>query len=355
MASSEPTSDIVATKRATNTGILQRGSVVTFELTFENRNTTAESGLTFVDQLPPGLLYVPGSATFNGASTPEPVVNGRSITWPDQTLAPAEVATIRLSARLTGGPGEYINSAYALGPTGARVSNTATAAIRVTPEAVFDCGDIIGKVFDDVNGDGYQDPPESLKRQSNSIAAQRALEKLTPAEIKADGGEPGLPGVKLVTPRGDIITTDEYGRFNVPCALLPDGSIGSNFQLKLDDRTLPTGYRVTTENPRVVRVTAGKLAELNFGARLGNLVEIDLTAAAFAGNGPNAALIQGIQGLVEQIRREPSAIQLRYYRGAESVQTARARLKAAEDALRRAWRGRGTYRLDIDRSVRRLQ
>lgn len=70
VASSEPTSDIVATKRATNTGILQRGSVVTFELTFENRNTTAESGLTFVDQLPPGLLYVPGSATFNGASTP---------------------------------------------------------------------------------------------------------------------------------------------------------------------------------------------------------------------------------------------------------------------------------------------
>ncbi|GGX41224.1 hypothetical protein GCM10007385_05930 [Tateyamaria omphalii] len=355
VASSEPTSDIVATKRATNSGILQRGSVVTFELTFENRNTTAESGLTFVDQLPPGLLFLPGSATFNGASTPEPVMNGRSVTWPGQTLAPSEVVMIRLSARLTGGPGEYINSAYALGPTGARVSNTATAAIRVTPEAVFDCGDIIGKVFDDVNGDGYQDPPEALKRSANSYAVQRALEKLTPAEIKADGGEPGLPGVKLVTPRGDIITTDKYGRFNVPCALLPDGSIGSNFQLKLDDRTLPTGYRVTTENPRVIRVTAGKLAELNFGARLGNLVEIDLTAAAFAGNGPNAALIKGLQALVEQIRQEPSAIQLRYYRADESVETARARLRTAEEALRKAWRGRGTYRLDVDRSVRRLQ
>ncbi|MEL6564651.1 MAG: hypothetical protein AAFQ59_09425 [Pseudomonadota bacterium] len=355
VASSEPVSDIVATKRLLTSGAVQRGAVVSFELTFENRNDTAESGLTFVDQLPAGLLFVPGSATFNGATTPEPVLAGRAVTWPDQTLAPAEVVTIRLSARLTGGPGEYINSAYVIGPDGSRASNTATAVLRVTPEAVFDCGDIIGKVFDDLNGDGYQDPPRSLLRFKNSSGIRRALDKLTPKEIEADGGEPGLPGIKLVTPRGDIITTDKYGRFNVPCALLPDQKIGSNFMLKLDDRTLPTGYRVTTENPRVMRVTAGKMVEMNFGARLGNLVEIDLSAAAFAGDTPSAALTDGLRNLVQQIRDEPSAIALRYYRADESVATARARLRAAEQALRNAWKGKGTYRLDVDRSVRRLQ
>ncbi|MEM7631825.1 MAG: hypothetical protein AAF227_07380, partial [Pseudomonadota bacterium] len=355
VASSEPVSDIVATKRLLTSGAVQRGAVVCFELTFENRNDTAESGLTFVDQLPAGLLFVPGSATFNGATTPEPVLAGRAVTWPDQTLAPAEVVTIRLSARLTGGPGEYVNSAYVIGPDGNRASNTATAVLRVTPEAVFDCGDIIGKVFDDLNGDGYQDPPRSLLRFKNSSGIRRALDKLTPKEIEADGGEPGLPGIKLVTPRGDIITTDKYGRFNVPCALLPDQKIGSNFMLKLDDRTLPTGYRVTTENPRVMRVTAGKMVEMNFGARLGNLVEIDLSAAAFAGDTPSAALKDGLRNLVQQIRDEPSAIALRYYRADESVATARARLRAAEQALRNAWKGKGTYRLDVDRSVRRLQ
>ena len=231
----------------------------------------------------------------------------------------------------------------------------ATAVLRVSPEAVFDCGDIIGKVFDDLNGDGYQDPPQTLVREGNTAAVRRLLDTWTPEQIQLDGGEPGLPGVKLVTPRGDIITTDKYGRFHVPCALLPDQRIGSNFLLKLDDRTLPSGYRVTTENPRVMRVTAGKLVEMNFGARLGNLVEIDLTAAAFAGDAPSAALVQGLSGLVSQIQDEPSAILLRYYRAGESVATARARLRATEAALRKAWKGRGTYRLDIDRSIRRLQ
>ena len=355
VATSEPTSDIVAGKRLISSGIVQRGSVVTFELTFENQNTTAESGLTFVDQLPPGLVYVPDSATFNGSATPAPQLMGRAVTWPNQTLAAGELVTIQLSARLTGGAGEYTNSAYVIGPDGSRVSNTATAVLRVSPEAVFDCGDIIGKVFDDLNGDGYQDPPQTLVREGNTAAVRRLLDTWTPEQIQLDGGEPGLPGVKLVTPRGDIITTDKYGRFHVPCALLPDQRIGSNFLLKLDDRTLPSGYRVTTENPRVMRVTAGKLVEMNFGARLGNLVEIDLTAAAFAGDAPSAALVQGLSGLVSQIQDEPSAILLRYYRAGESVATARARLRATEAALRQAWKGRGTYRLDIDRSIRRLQ
>ncbi|MGB5863775.1 MAG: hypothetical protein WBG95_05705 [Sulfitobacter sp.] len=355
VASSEQASDIVAGKRLISGGIVQRGSVVTFELTFENRNTTAESGLTLVDQLPPGLLYLPNSATFNGAATPAPTLAGRSVTWPNQSLGAGQLITIQLSARLTGGPGEYTNSAFAIGPNGARVSNTATAVLRVSPEAVFDCGDIIGKVFDDLNADGYQNPPRTILREGNTAAVRRLLDTWTPNEIQRDGGEPGLPGIKLVTPRGDIITTDKYGRFNVPCALLPDQRIGSNFLLKLDDRSLPTGYRVTTENPRVMRVTAGKLVEMNFGARLGNLIEIDLTATAFDGNAPSGALMQGLSGLVAQIQDEPSAIVLRYYRGDEPVDTARARLRAAEDVLRKAWRGAGTYRLDVDRSIRRLQ
>ena len=85
------------------------------------------------------------------------------------------------------------------------------------------------------------------------------------APVVDPGGEPGLPHVRLVTVNGTIITTDDYGRYHVPCAELPAG-IGSNFTLKLDERSLPTGYRVTTENPRVVRLTAGGVTKLNFGA-----------------------------------------------------------------------------------------
>ncbi|WP_211097168.1 DUF7507 domain-containing protein [Aliishimia ponticola] len=354
VAAVEEDPDIVASKRVISGLLVQRGSTVTYELTFENRNTTAEAGLTFVDRLPAGMLYVPDSALFNGADTPAPTVAGRTLTWTGQTLDPGETVTIQISARLLDGPGEYTNTAYVLGPSGARVSNTATATVRVTPEAVFDCSDVIGKVFDDRDGDGYQDPPEQLRGITNQDLFKQKLGKLSTAQIEEDGGEPGLPGVKLVTARGDIITTDEYGRFNVPCAELPE-RIGSNFLLKLDERSLPTGYLMTTENPRVMRLTAGKMVEMNFGARLGNVVEIDLTGAAFAGDEPSAGLRQGLSGLVDHIRRTPAVVHLRYNRSDEGVATARARLAATEKALRAAWRGRGTYSLDVQRSVRRLQ
>ena len=81
---------------------------------------------------------------------------------------------------------------------------------------------MIGKVFDDRNLNGRQDT-----------------------------GEKGLAGVRVVTVRGLIATTDEHGRFHITCAAVPDEDRGSNVILKLDERSLPTGYRLTTENPRV--------------------------------------------------------------------------------------------------------
>ena len=48
-------------------------------------------------------------------------------------------------------------------------------------------------------------------------------------------------------------------------AAVPDARIGSNFVLKLDPRTLPLGWDVTTDNPRSIRLTRGKFGELNFG------------------------------------------------------------------------------------------
>ncbi|WP_163269644.1 hypothetical protein [Chelativorans alearense] len=104
----------------------------------------------------------------------------------------------------------------------------------------FGCSDVIGTVFDDRNGNGYQ-----------------------------DAGEQGLPGVRLATVRGWLVTTDAHGRFHVVCANEEAGRIGSAFIMKLDARTLPTGYRLTTENPRAVRLTAAKTAKLNFGASIG--------------------------------------------------------------------------------------
>ena len=102
--------------------------------------------------------------------------------------------------------------------------------------ASFNCSDIIGIVFDDQNKNGFHDPSER-----------------------------GLPGVGIATVNGVWVVTDRLGRFSLPCALIP-GRFGSSFILKLDPRSLPAGYQVTTHNPVWLRATAGRVHVVGFGA-----------------------------------------------------------------------------------------
>ncbi|MEH6776333.1 MAG: hypothetical protein V7668_20585, partial [Cereibacter changlensis] len=166
--------------------------------------------------------------------------------------------------------------------------------------------------------------------------------------------EPGIPAVRVLTTSGAIVTADEFGRFHVPCAELPRGT-GSNFTLKLDTRSLPTGYRVTTENPRTIRVTPGKMAELNFGASLSTVVRIDLSASAFtATDALSETLRSGVVGLAQQMGAAPVVVRLNYRLAGESERRARQRLEAVETALRQAWRGRGG-KLLVERTVQRSE
>ncbi|WP_073141131.1 DUF7507 domain-containing protein [Litoreibacter ascidiaceicola] len=321
------TPDLQATKVADRNSAVF-GEAVNFTLTFTNNTPTTVTNATLVDLLPAGMLYTPNTARVDGAAV-EPTVTGLRLEWPGQTVTPGQTINLTLSARVVanGSFGDLTNRGFLANAAGAPISNVATAVVRVEPEHVFDCSDIIGKVFDDKNQNGYQDQ-----------------------------GEPGLPGVRLATVRGLLITTDEHGRYHVPCAELPK-DIGSNFTLKLDTRTLPTGYRVTTENPRVIRVTAGKFAKLNFGASLSNVVDIDLTAAAFLGNSsePSAALERGVDGLIGQIKSTPSVLRLSYILKGEDRKLANARLKAVESLVRERWKGSGRYKLNIERSIKRVQ
>lgn len=318
--------DVLATKQADRESAVF-GESVNFTLSFTNNTSNTLSNISLVDLLPAGMLYTPNSAAVDGAPL-EPAVNGLRLTWAGLDIAPTQTINVTLAARVVanGSYGELVNRAFMTDAAGTQLSNTATAVVRIEPEHVFDCSDIIGKVYDDRNQNGYQDQ-----------------------------GEPGLPGVRLATVRGYLITTDAHGRYHVPCAELPS-SIGSNFTLKLDTRTLPTGYRVTTENPRVIRLTAGKFAKLNFGAALSNVVDIDLTARAFNADGtPVAALEKGVDRLVASIKATPSVLRLSYILRGEDPDEARARLQRVEALIRQKWRGGGRYKLNIERTIKRTK
>ena len=213
------------------------GDIVSYQIeyTLDNTGGVLSDG-TFIDLLPVGMIYVPNSAQIDGQAV-EPAINGQRLSWGARSMRANSSTVLTLQARVASNArlGELVNQTYVEDSAGQRLSNIAQATVVNLSDPVFDCSDVIGKVFEDRNHNGYQDE-----------------------------GELGIPDVRIFTVQGARIKTDEYGRFHVPCAINAD-KIGSNLILKLDPRSLPKGYRLTTENPRVLRLSAGKLGKINFG------------------------------------------------------------------------------------------
>src|SRR5690606_20204455 len=95
---------------------------------------------------------------------------------------------------------------------------------------------------------------------------------------------------------------------------IPNARIGSNFIMKLDPRSLPTGSRIISENPRVVRLTAGKTSEISFATAIGRVVRLDLSNEAFLEGSTSLAPLwqQSIASLVLTLETEPSILRIVY-------------------------------------------
>jgi hypothetical protein len=195
----------------------------------------------------------------------------------------------------------------------------------VIPDPTFDCTDVTGKVFDDFNRNGRQDV-----------------------------GEQGLPGVRLVTTRGLVAITDAYGRFHITCAITPLEGRGSNFVLKLDDRTLPSGYRSSTQQVRVERATRGKTLRFNFGASIHRAVSMDLADAVFE-PGTTEMRVQWqprMQMLLDELQKAPSVLRLSYLADVEDAQLVDRRLNAIKRQIMDAWKAMDSgYALTIEPEV----
>ena len=290
-----------------------RGQLVPYTITFRNTLVVSLPYLTVIDALPPGFKYVQGSAQYDGAPL-EPVQNGREIRWENLQVAANTQHTIKLLLIVGAGvsEGEYVNRARVINTaTGGNASGEATATVRVVPDPTFDCTDIIGKVFDDTNANGYQ-----------------------------DRGEPGLAGVRVVSARGLIATTDKHGRYHLTCAVVPNEARGSNYILKLDDRSLPSGYRVTSENPLVKRATRGKMIKFNFGAALHRVVRLDISDAVFE---PKTTVMRPqwksrFDLLLGELKKSPSILRLSYLADVEDPVLAQRRLNSVKREVAGLWK-----------------
>lgn len=324
----DPTLDGATAITKTSSKIsVTKGEIVPYTITVTNIYGVPLYDVSIVDRFPAGFKYMAGSARLDGAAL-EPAVNGRELAWNGLTLEYNRQYVLQLLLVVGAGvsEGKYVNRALVFNPaTDSNISGEATATVRVIPDPDFDCTDVIGKVFDDRNLNGNQEK-----------------------------GEKGLQGVRVVTARGLIATTDQYGRFHITCAAVPDDVRGSNFILKLDDRSLPTGYRLTTENPRVQRATRGKMLSFSFGATIHRVVRMDISDGVFEA-GTSTLRMQWnhkIHQLVETLKQEPSVLRLSYIADVEKKGLVKKRLRAMKKAIDKQWDDEeGGYTLTIETEV----
>jgi large repetitive protein len=319
--------EVVAISKTSGKINVARSDLVPFTITVNNTFGINLPDIRIVDTFPPGFKYVEGSSRYNGEPL-EPKIVGNQLHWDNLLLESDSQHQIQLLFIVGAGvsDGEYINRAqvlnmYSLSP----VSGEAMATVRVVPDPTLDCTDIVGKVFDDRNLNGVQ-----------------------------DDGEAGIAGARIVSARGHIVTTDKHGRFHLACAVVPNDLRGSNYILKLDDRSLPTGYRVTTENPRVQRATRGKMMRFNFGATLHHVVRVDIGNGVFK---PDSIEMRDhwkprIDLLLAELKKAPSVLRISYLADVEQESLVRQRVAAMKRLLAREWEELDCcYQLSIETEV----
>jgi len=306
---------------------VNRGQLVPYVISISNSFGADLNGVTVIDRFPAGFRYVEGSARFDDVET-EPAVLGRELHWTNLSLDTDGRHSIKLLLAVGAGvtEGEFVNRAQAVNSvTGSVMSEQAEATVRLVPDPTFDCTDVTGKVFDDANRNGYQDNDEG-----------------------------GLPGVRLVTARGLAATTDAYGRYHLTCAITPHESRGSNFVLKLDDRTLPSGFRASTRPVQVQRATRGKALRVNFGASIHRVVGLDIADAVFV---PDSIEMRNqwvprVGLLIEELNKGPAVLRLSYVADVESESLVEHRLEAMKDRILTVWEERnGGYELEIEPEI----
>jgi uncharacterized repeat protein (TIGR01451 family) len=306
---------------------VSRGQMIPYTITANNHASLMVTNVSIVDRLPAGFSYIKGSALLDGVPA-EPTVVGGTLSWNGLTILGMQVRTLKLLVAVGAGgsEGEYVNRAQALnGVTGNALSGEATSTVRLVPDPTFDCTDVTGKVFNDKNRNGRQ-----------------------------DNDEEGLGGVRVVTPTGLQATTDRYGRYHITCAIVPNESRGSNFVLKLDDRTLPSGFRMSTDQVQIQRATTGKALQINFGASINRVVSVDLLDAAFE-PGTSEIRVQWrprLDLLLDELRKAPSVLRLSYVADTEDAALVKRRVEAFKRQLSEAWDSTTTsYVLTIENEV----
>ncbi|PSW65368.1 hypothetical protein C0W88_09870 [Photobacterium leiognathi subsp. mandapamensis] len=258
-----PEYDLKLTKTASK-ATAQVGDVVEYEVMVENDNKANFYDVSVVDHYPAGFQYVEGSTQIvhsgpdgefdtkdDQSLSQEPVMSGQ-LTFRKVNLKSNEKVRVRYLMRVSTGVtfGKYVNTAVAQ-IRGEDKSNVDKAVVEIEADKLFDTASIIGKVFEDLNGDGFQ----------------------------ADATAKGIT-VKTDLPKGDYVanstTLMRDGKTTVVSDTKQAAPINRGITVKTlmgqsQNRTLKQGnkavirFKTTTATPFAFSVTTNNGTHVHFG------------------------------------------------------------------------------------------
>ena len=162
---------LILLSKTANTRSTSIGSIIEYTLTAENTNDAPTPLIEIVDSPPSNFLLVENTTRLirvgddGEFDTEDDVVQTLNIDTADPIrisgleFAPTETIQIQYLMRVGVGvvAGDYTNEAVANSPTGV-ASNVVSATVSVVPDPVLQQATLVGKVFNDRDSDGTQDP-----------------------------------------------------------------------------------------------------------------------------------------------------------------------------------------------------
>jgi uncharacterized repeat protein (TIGR01451 family) len=241
----DPQSTALFLQKRTMTTVAAPGDFVRYELVLENASVVGTAtNIRIIDQLPPGVRFIPDSITINGVDAPDPVISPdlRALDFAVGSLAVAERVTIFYVVEIIGGERnqELVNVATAFAGAGL-ISNEATAMIRLKEDLFRSTGTIIGRVLEaDCSQDTFSE-------------------------------EQGVANIRVYLEDGRYAVTDEGGRFHF------EGLQPGTHVAQLDTFTVPAWFDVMgcSDTPgyagradsQIVRLSRGSLLRADFYLR----------------------------------------------------------------------------------------
>ncbi|GAA4356577.1 hypothetical protein GCM10023151_04630 [Kangiella marina] len=233
--------------KTVNTDQVKLGDFVNYTITVENVGTADAADVLVMDSPPLGFGYVDNSGEIDDPNAENNVITPyRPLQFEGVDVSQGETATIKYMMRV--GPSavgsEHINSVTAYF-NGDKVSNTATASVFMTADPDFEQATIMGKVFNDRDGDGWQDDATASGirvsggiDESTYIADSTTVDRGNGPQPKADASAPINHGIELGTLRGRNSVMDPASNHKMVISqLMSEPRFTDGFVLTTDEGT----------------------------------------------------------------------------------------------------------------------